>query len=87
MVWENGAKYSGEWNNDKMDGLGKYTFSDGKTPKEHIGRFKDGLPNGEGLLTYKNGDIYDGDFKDGKRHGKGTMTYPDGSKYVGDWKE
>lgn len=34
-----------------------------------------GLFHGNGILRYKNGDVYEGEFKYGKRHGKGIYTY------------
>ena len=49
------------------------------------GEFKDGNQNGQGTLTWTNGDMYEGEFKDGKYDGQGTYTWPDGRKYVGEW--
>jgi len=43
--------------------------------------------NGQGIITYPNGEKYVGELKDGKFHGKGTITYPDGSIYVGEFKD
>ena len=37
------------------------------------------------VLTYPNGDRYDGDCQEKKRHGQGTLTYADGGTYVGQW--
>jgi hypothetical protein len=31
--------------------------------------------NGQGKMTYQNGNEYDGHWKDNKRHGTGKMTY------------
>ncbi|MFI3188658.1 hypothetical protein BCS42_13365 [Crenothrix sp. D3] len=42
--------------------------------------------NGQGTLTYTNGDKYIGNFENGKADGQGTFTYQDGSKYVGEFK-
>ena len=44
-------------------------------------KFKNGLEDGEGILTYSDGDMHVGEFKNGKKHGQGIMTYADGSKY------
>jgi hypothetical protein len=41
--------------------------------------------NGSGVLTYPNGDRYEGNFLDGVRTGNGTFSYADGRKYVGNW--
>ena len=43
--------------------------------------------NGKGIMSYADGDKYDGDWKDGKKNGKGIMSYADGEKYDGDWKD
>ena len=46
--------------------------------------WKDGGPwNGQGKLTYKNGDVYEGEWKDGERHGQGKLTYKNGVVYKG----
>lgn len=42
--------------------------------------------NGQGTLTYTNGDKYIGNFENGKADGQGSFTYQDGSKYVGEFK-
>jgi len=48
----------------KADGIDSY-----------IGRFVEGLPDGEGIYTWANGDIYDGDWDNGIRDGEGTFTF------------
>jgi hypothetical protein len=40
----------------------------------------------KGILTYRDGEIYEGDFKSGLRDGKGKMTYANGDTYEGDWR-
>ena len=37
------------------------------------------MKDGNGKMTYKNGDIYIGEFKDDKREGKGLMTFVNGN--------
>lgn len=46
---------------------------------------KDGLPNGQGAVTFVSGNKYVGTFKDNLYHGQGTFTFASGSKYVGQW--
>ncbi len=41
--------------------------------------------NGEGTVTWPNGDTYSGSWKNGKHHGIGTFEWIDGSKYSGEW--
>lgn len=52
------------------------------------GFFKDGLPDGIGTYTYKNGDIYKGEWQAGLKHGKGEFKYTlynKPAKLVGYW--
>ncbi|HFI0351485.1 TPA: hypothetical protein ACGO0Y_002141 [Streptococcus suis] len=42
--------------------------------------------NGQGKLTFENGDSYQGQFKNGIFHGKGTYTSASGWTYVGEFK-
>ena len=37
------------------------------------------------VVTYFNGDMYQGSMKDGLRDGPGSMRYRNGNMYVGDW--
>ncbi|MDP7490276.1 MAG: hypothetical protein QGG10_07160, partial [Arenicellales bacterium] len=53
----------------------------------YIGDVVDGRANGQGTLTWPNGNKYIGEWKDGKRHGQGTLTLADGDKYVGEFKD
>lgn len=43
--------------------------------------------DGQGTLTWANGDKYVGIFKDGSRTGQGTWTGADGNKYTGEFKD
>ena len=54
---------------------------------KYVGEYKDGIPNGQGTITWSDGRKYVGEFKDGKKHGQGTSTYNDGGKYEGEWKD
>ena len=62
-------------------------FGDKVTHRVYKGEWKNGEPNGLGVITYRDGHKYVGEFKDGKKHGQGTHTYSDGRKYVGEWKD
>ena len=44
----------------------------------YTGGLKAGVPNGEGTLTYTNGDRYTGNFSDGKFQGKGNFISKSG---------
>ena len=50
------------------------------------GQIENGLPNGNGKMTWKSGDYYEGKFKDGLLDGKGTMWFENGIVQKGKWK-
>lgn len=82
--------YVGDLKKGLANGDGTATGVDSYT-----GHFSRGLPDGQGIYTYKNGDVYEGTFKEGVIEGKGTMTtkiggndsvlfgYWEAGKYVG----
>ena len=41
--------------------------------------------SGKGVLTYKNGCIYDGCWSKNKVHGEGKMYYSNGDEFDGFW--
>lgn len=49
------------------------------------GQFKDNLFNGDGIIRYHNGEIFQGSFVEGEKH-IGHHSYPDGSYYDGMFK-
>ena len=42
------------------------------------GEVENGVPNGQGTFTTKNGDKYVGEWKNGEPNGQGTFTFLDG---------
>src|SRR5450755_439397 len=68
------------WNNCK----GSKTFADGS---RYIGEFKNGTPDGGGILEFTKEWTYEGAFKDGVRNGFGIMVYANGTKYSGEFKD
>ena len=92
MIYKNGAKYEGEWKNDKKNGKGVFTSPHYYNCRKNVGmkyegEFKDDKFEGYGITTYTNGDKYEGEWKNSKQYGKGTVSYFDGSKYSGEWKD
>ena len=90
MMYSNGARYEGQWRNDKKNGKGIFTSSHYYNCKKVVGmkyegEFKDDKFDGYGVTTYTNGDKYEGEWKNNKQYGKGIVTYCDGSKYDGEW--
>ena len=67
--WPSGQKYKGEFNKENnfhsKEGISILTNGD----VTYEGPFKNGLPNGEGFIKWKNGDIIKGKFIDGKIYG------------------
>ena len=84
LTWTDGAKYEGEFKDEKMTGQGTLTLPNGM---KYVGEFKDNKSNGQGTLTYPDGMKYVGEFKDNKFNGQGTLTLPNGIKYVGEFKD
>lgn len=39
----------------------------------------------QGILTFSNGDKYEGDLVNNKKHGRGVYTYKNGDVYDGEW--
>lgn len=63
--------YEGECIKGKAEGKGKAVGSD-----TYEGEFKNGLPDGTGTYTWKDGHYFVGLFKKGIKSGKGEMHYP-----------
>ena len=92
MIFNNGAKYEGQWKNDKKHGKGVFTSSHYFDCKNNVGmkyegEFKEDKFEGFGITLYTNGDKYEGEWKNNKQYGKGIVTYFNGEKYEGDWRE
>ena len=85
MTFADGAKYVGEWKDNKYNGQGTYMWPDGT---KYVGEWKDHNRNGQGTLMRPDGKItYVGGYKNGNKHGQGTYMWFDGTKYVGEWKD
>ena len=82
--YSNGAKYKGQWKNNRLDGQGTLTYLDGS---KYVGQWKNNQRHGQGTYIYPDRSKYIGQHKDGRRHGQGTYIYPSGSKYVGQFKD
>jgi hypothetical protein len=54
--------------------------------KTYEGDFKEGIREGNGKMTYRNGDYYEGEFKNWVRDGYGEFHYSNGSIYKGQWR-
>jgi hypothetical protein len=86
---KNGVLYFGRRNGEigyykeKWEGL---VSKENKDITKYSGEIKNGLPNGQGTLTFPDGEKYVGEWKDWEKNGQGTFTFHNGDKYVGEWK-
>ncbi len=90
MLYYNGAKYEGEWKNDKKNGKGIFITSHYFNCKNQVGmkyegEFKEDKIEGIGIGTYSNGDKYEGEWKNYKPYGRGKVVYMGGASYDGEW--
>ena len=76
----NGAKYKGEWKDNKMNGYGTYYYPNGTI---YEGYFKDNKRHGFGILKTLHGDIYKSFWNDGNIEDYGTILYSDRRHYFG----
>ncbi|RYZ94069.1 MAG: hypothetical protein EOP47_28575 [Sphingobacteriaceae bacterium] len=64
------GSYTGDCKDGRANGKGKATGTD-----SFEGEFKNGYPDGEGVYTWSNKDVYKGTFKKGILEGKGEIRY------------
>jgi hypothetical protein len=69
LLPEIAGTYKGDCKKGKAEGQGTAKGTD-----EYTGQFKAGYPDGKGIYTWKNGDVFDGIWLKGKREGEGRMT-------------
>lgn len=95
-MWINGSSYSGQFQNGKKHGKGKWIVKDtfvGHTEDQskkrssvYTGEFQDDYKSGFGTMIWSTGGRYDGQFLENKRHGQGKMIWCDGTIYEGGWR-
>jgi len=67
----------------EIEQLEKYVW----VPSYPDGRvYEDKITEGYGIITWPNGDRYEGNLWNGERSGNGTLTMADGCTYTGLWK-
>ena len=94
LVFLNGDKYIGEFDDGRKDGLGTYSWSNHENMEKYVGEFTNDDYGKIGEIFFKGGQIFEGEFfteyVDGKfkdiRLRKGVKTLPDGSIYEGVWR-
>ncbi|KAM3134868.1 hypothetical protein pb186bvf_013037 [Paramecium bursaria] len=84
MVYNDGRSYKGFWYQDRMYGLGMFTWPD---QCKFIGNYQDDQKEGYGEFYWADGLIFKGQFKQGLMHGFGILTDGRGNKQNGVWHE
>ena len=85
---QNKAKKNGVLYYSKVDGNWGWNRSGNeKKDIKYVGEIENGNPNGQGAVTYANGNKYVGKWKDGKYNGQGTLTLSNGLTFVGIFKD
>jgi hypothetical protein len=70
LLKEISGKYEGQCKNGLAEGTGFASGTD-----SYYGQFSKGLPDGNGVYTYKNGDVFKGTWKSGLKNGEGEFRY------------
>jgi hypothetical protein len=66
---------------------GWHKYGDQKKDGKYLGEVVNGKPNGQGTLTYPDGEKYVGEWKDGKENGQGTYTFTNGKMWIGEFRK
>ena len=80
--WKTSSGWEWKTTGDKNDN----PLYNGQVKREYI-ILGDYIREGQGDLTYPDGDKFVGEYKDDHRHGQGTFTSNNGEKYVGTYKD
>ena len=85
MKWNDGTEYHGSFKNSYLNGKGK--MFNNIVKEKYEGNFNRNEFNGNGIYTYKNGDIYEGNFEYGIKKGKGVYKRNDNAILECTWKD
>ncbi|GIQ85004.1 hypothetical protein KIPB_006606 [Kipferlia bialata] len=77
-------EYKGHWRDDKRDGFGTMTYSDGGV---YVGQWQKGERSGEGTMSFADGGVYRGGWRKDDTCGMGVLKMPaeSGSVLDGEW--
>lgn len=64
-------EFEGDWQDDKMHGVGRYQFTSGAV---YVGEWVKGKMHGKGKITNADGTTYDGEWSENVMHGVGTYV-------------
>ncbi|WP_319550281.1 hypothetical protein [Desulfogranum marinum] len=76
-VWDSGAQYSGDWQNQKRHGRGTFTYGSGET---YTGDWVNNQKHGQGTYVWPGGSQFTGGWKNNKAHGEGIYTFANGQR-------
>ena len=65
--------------------LGWFQIKENETDGKFLGDIRNGIPNGEGTITFISGIKYVGEWENGDFNGKGKYFYPGGRTFDGEW--
>lgn len=78
-------KWEGSCKDGKADGFGKLTkYLNGEYESTYEGEYKNGIREGKGKFSHKDGTILECSFKNGQAIGDGKYDLGDGNKYEGE---
>ena len=80
---EGGYVYTGEFQNNKKEGVGTIIWKDGN---KYQGEFKDNQLNGYGIIEYPGKKYYQGEVKNGRMDGFGEFFWKEEKRYIGNYK-
>ena len=84
MIWPDGTKYVGEWENYENHGKGTMTWPDGT---KYVGEWQNDKFHGQGTMTWPDGTKYVGEWENGETHGQGITTWQNGTTEEGVYKD
>ena len=84
---QNKYLYSGEFVNNKFNGIGKIIYEENDIYKFYEGNFSEGYMHGEGNLIFSDDSKYKGNFDKNCFEGNGIFYFANGRKYNGNWKK
>lgn len=80
-----GYRYEGEFKNGKRNGQGTVTYPRSEQRESAKGNFVNDELSGFGVVSYRDGRIYEGEWSHDAQSGYGVLTWPDGWVYEGKW--
>ena len=80
---EGGYTYTGEFKNNKKDGIGTIIWKDGS---KYQGEFSNNKMEGYGMIEFPEKNYYQGEIRNGKMEGYGQFFWNDKKKYIGNYK-